>query len=104
MALASSAAVALVIIWVLAALVLPLLVRGRHLAVDIVLASSWAAGMASATQALGRALPGGPRHPTSSVLVIGAVAAGVFALVGARRPPPVEQESRSMARPYEEHS
>ena len=39
-------------IWALGALVLPVLVRGRRLGPDLVGATLWAAGVASATQAL----------------------------------------------------
>jgi eukaryotic-like serine/threonine-protein kinase len=57
--------------WAAAAAVLPWLVRGRQLALDVVAASAWAAGLAAAE----------PRD-----MVPGAVAAGVLALALARAP------------------
>jgi hypothetical protein len=59
-------------VWALAALTLPHLVRGRLLAVDVVAATAWAAGLGSATQAVAPGMRG---------LVAGAVAAGGVALV-----------------------
>jgi eukaryotic-like serine/threonine-protein kinase len=56
--------------WALAALVLPWLVRGRNLALDAVVATAWAAGVAAATAAT---LPRGA--------VPGALAAGALALL-----------------------
>jgi len=71
-AVATSPAVALVPIWAAAALVLPYLVRGRLITVDLVAAAVWAAALAGGTQyALGTA----PRG-----LVAGAVVAGALAL------------------------
>ncbi|MEA2391101.1 MAG: eukaryotic-like serine/threonine-protein kinase [Solirubrobacteraceae bacterium] len=102
-ALGGTAAPALLVIWAVAAAMLPVLVRGRSLAWDVALATTWAAGLASATHALGRALPGPPRHPTSSALVLGAVAAGVLAVAAARDRRPGHEEFRSMAGPFEEH-
>jgi hypothetical protein len=65
------------VLWAAAALVLPWLVRGRRLGLDIVLASAWAAGLGSGTQALaewaGAALPHG--------VTAGAIVAGALALV-----------------------
>ncbi len=58
-------------VWALAALILPYLVRGRVLALDVVAATAWAAGLGSATQAVAPGMRG---------LVAGAVAAGGVAL------------------------
>jgi len=54
-------------------------VRGRAFALDLVGATAWAAGLASATQALAEATGG---HGGAGVrgLVAGAVAAGVLAV------------------------
>jgi hypothetical protein len=75
-------------LWALAALVLPLLVRGRVFAVDLVGATIWAAALGSATQAVA---------PDMRGLVVGAVAAGGLAVAArAIRPrPPSEACSRS---------
>jgi hypothetical protein len=69
---ATSPAIALVAVWAVAAAVLPYLVRGRLLTVDLVAASAWAAGLAAATQAVLGTAPRG--------LIVGAIAAGVLAV------------------------
>ncbi len=76
--LVSSGVLALAVVWALFAAVLPLLVRGRSLAGDLVLTTTWAAGLAGATQAVARAVPGAP-HPYG--LVAGAVGAGLIAVL-----------------------
>jgi hypothetical protein len=66
-------------VWALAALVLPLFVRGRAFAIDLVGAAIWGAGLAAGTQALAPDLGGA---------VLGATLAGVLAvLVRASRAP-----------------
>ena len=60
----------------LAALLLPLLVRGRSAALDIVAVTGWAAALAAATQALSEALVLDPPRG----LVLGALAGGVVAV------------------------
>lgn len=81
--LLTSGAVGVAAVWAVAAAVLPYLVRGRHAALDIALATAWAAGLAAGTQAVARALPwdGGP--PDVRGAVLGAILAGGLA-VGAR--------------------
>jgi hypothetical protein len=74
--LVSSGAAVLAAVWGAAALVLPWLVRGRHLAVDVVAATTWAAGLAAATASLGQALS----LPAARGLVAGAVVAGALAV------------------------
>jgi hydroxymethylglutaryl-CoA reductase len=60
--------------------VLPWLVRGRSLALDVVVATTWAAGLAATTGAVAQSLTlGDPRG-----LAAGAVLAGALALIGAR--------------------
>jgi hypothetical protein len=79
-ALASSGALLLAPVWALAALVLPWLVRGRSLALDIVAAAGWAAALAAGTAAVvSRAGLTEPRG-----LAAGAVAAGALAVIAAR--------------------
>ncbi|WP_205696210.1 serine/threonine-protein kinase [Conexibacter sp. SYSU D00693] len=77
----SSGALGVAAVWGAAAAVLPLLVRGRSLAVDVVLATTWAAGTAACTQALLDALTwsGGPTAPRG--LVAGAVLCGALAVL-----------------------
>ncbi len=72
----SGGAVALAALWALAAILLPLLVRGRSAALDIVLVSGWAAGLAAATHALSEALVLDPPRG----LVAGALAGGLLAV------------------------
>ncbi len=66
-------------LWALAAALLPLLVRGRSAALDLVATAGWAAALAAATGAIGEAL----MLDTPRGLVVGAIAAGAVA-VGAR--------------------
>jgi eukaryotic-like serine/threonine-protein kinase len=63
--------IALVGIWAVAAAVLPLLVRGRLLVLDLVAASFWAAGLAASTQA---ALGTAPRGLIQGAIVAAALA------------------------------
>jgi hypothetical protein len=72
------------VLWALAALVLPIVVRGRLFALDLVGATAWAAGLGSATQAVAPGMRG---------LVAGAVAAGGLAV--AARASRGETQSRS---------
>jgi hypothetical protein len=76
----SSPALALAPLWALAAAILPWLVRGRHLAIDVVMATAWAAGLAAATATVATAAGGSP----SPELALGAVVAGVLAVVTQR--------------------
>ena len=78
-AIATSGALLLAPLWAAAALVLPWLVRGRSLTLDVVGAAAWAAGLASATAAV--ATNAGLAEPRG--LAAGAIAAGVVAVVGA---------------------
>jgi eukaryotic-like serine/threonine-protein kinase len=65
--------IAIVGIWAVAAAVLPFLVRGRLLVLDLVAAAGWAAGLAAATQA---ALGTDPKG-----LIVGAIVAAVLAIL-----------------------
>jgi eukaryotic-like serine/threonine-protein kinase len=67
-------------LWAAAAVMLPVVVRGRVLAADVVGATAWAAGLGSATQAIAGALAW---QPAMRGLVAGAVVAGGLALVAA---------------------
>jgi hypothetical protein len=78
--LVTSGALALAALWAAAAVLLPVVVRGRRLAVDLVGASAWAAALGSATQAVAQALSW---QPTMRGLVAGAVVAGGLAVATA---------------------
>lgn len=73
----SSGAIALVGVWAVAAVLLPVLVRGWNAAADIAAATGWAAGTAAATDGLATALA----LPSPRGLIAGAIAAGVIAVV-----------------------
>ncbi|HEX5900958.1 MAG TPA: serine/threonine-protein kinase [Solirubrobacteraceae bacterium] len=75
--LLTSGALALAALWALAALALPVVVRGRVLAADVVGATAWAAALGSATQAVAGSLSW---QPTMRGLVAGAVVAGGLAV------------------------
>jgi hypothetical protein len=79
-ALARSGALLLAPLWALAALVLPWLVAGRALAVDVVGATFWAAALAAATATVAGAV--GLAEPRG--LAAGAVVAGAVAILAAR--------------------
>jgi len=74
--LLSGGGVAFAALWGLAAALLPVLVRGRSAALDLVGVAGWAAGLAAATQALAQALALDPPRG----LVLGALAAAVIAV------------------------
>jgi len=74
--LLSSGALALAALWAVAAALLPLLVRGRSAAVDVVAAVAWAATLAAATAASARALALSPPRG----LVAGAAVAALLAV------------------------
>jgi eukaryotic-like serine/threonine-protein kinase len=78
--LASSGALLLIPVWAAAALVLPWLVPGRALALDVVGASAWAAATVAATAAVAEETG----LPEPRGLVLGAVAGAALALFGAR--------------------
>jgi eukaryotic-like serine/threonine-protein kinase len=72
----SAGALAIAVLWAAAALLLPVLVRGRSPALDLAGAAAWAATLAAATQALSEALL---LHPSRG-LVPGALLAGIVAV------------------------
>jgi eukaryotic-like serine/threonine-protein kinase len=78
--LVTSGILALAALWAAAAVLLPVVVRGRVLAADVVGATAWAAGLGSATQAIAGALAW---QPAMRGLVAGAVVAGGMALAAA---------------------
>jgi hypothetical protein len=78
--LVTSGVLALGALWAVAAVLLPLLVRGRAFAADVVGATTWAAGLGSGTQAVAGALSW---QPAMRGVVASAVVAGGLALVAA---------------------
>ncbi|MEA2137279.1 MAG: eukaryotic-like serine/threonine-protein kinase, partial [Solirubrobacteraceae bacterium] len=81
--LLSGGTIAITALWALASALLPLLVRGRSAALDLVGAAGWAAALAAATQALGEALVlDPPRGLVAGALVAGLVAVGARAVRG----------------------
>ena len=78
--LVTSGVLGLAALWAGAAVLLPIVVRGRALAADVIGATAWAAGLGSATQAIAGALAW---QPAMRGLVAGAVVAGGLALVAA---------------------
>ncbi|MEJ7891670.1 MAG: serine/threonine-protein kinase [Solirubrobacteraceae bacterium] len=70
----------LLAIWAVAAAILPWIVRGRYLVVDVVAAASWTAALASATSTLAIWLG----RPEPAGLVAAAILAGVIAVVAPR--------------------
>jgi hypothetical protein len=79
----SSGALLIAVVWALFAVILPWLVRGRFLTVDIVAATVWAGSLAAITAALGQWLGTRVAHPEPRGLVLGALAGGVIAIVRA---------------------
>ena len=78
--LVTSGVLGLAALWAGAAVLLPIVVRGRALAADVIGATAWAAGLGSATHAIAGALAW---QPAMRGLVAGAVVAGGLALVAA---------------------
>jgi len=74
--LATPGAALQAVVWALAALVMPWLVRGRSLSADVVAATVWAAGLAGATASIAQVAGGSPPKG----LVAGALAAGILAV------------------------
>ncbi len=75
--LVTGGGLALAALWAGAAVLLPVVVRGRLLAADVACATAWAAGLGSATQAIADTLSWAP---TMRGLVAGAVVAGGLAV------------------------
>jgi hypothetical protein len=81
--LLSGGTLAIAALWALAAAVLPLLVRGRSPALDLVAATGWAATLAAATQAIAQGLVlEAPRGLVAGALASAAIAVGARAARG----------------------
>ena len=70
-------------VWALGGMVLPWIVRGRNVALDVLAATIWSAALISAATTLGGGLSAHAIHPSPRGAVLGAVLGGVLA-VGAR--------------------
>lgn len=81
--LVSSGALTIAALWAALAWALPLIVRGRSVMIDVVVVTGWCAGLAAGTAALAAALPWSGGAPEPRGLVLGALAAGAIALLGA---------------------
>jgi hypothetical protein len=79
----SSGALLIAVVWALFAVILPWLVRGRFLTVDVVAATAWAGSLAATTAALGEWLGTRVEQPEPRGLILGAIAGGVIAIVRA---------------------
>jgi len=69
-----------VVLWALAALILPWIVRGRHAALDVAAATIWSAALVSVAAALDRSSSAYGAHPSPRGAILGAVLAGVLAV------------------------
>jgi hypothetical protein len=67
-------------LWAAGAAVLPLLVRGRRAALDVVAVTMWSAALAAAAPLLDGGLAGGATHASPRGAVLGAVLGAVFAV------------------------
>jgi eukaryotic-like serine/threonine-protein kinase len=70
-------------LWGAAAMLLPVLVRGRSAVFDVVAATMWSAAIAAAEPALDGGMPLGAAHASPRGAILGAVLGGVF-VVAAR--------------------
>jgi hypothetical protein len=68
------------VLWALAAVVLPWIVRGRRAALDVVGATVWVAAIASATPVFDSGVSAHVLHPAPRGAVLGAIVGGVFAV------------------------
>jgi hypothetical protein len=67
-------------LWAAGAVLLPLLVRGRNAALDVVAAVAWAAALAAAAPALDAGLAGQAAHATPRGAIVGAVLGAALAV------------------------
>jgi hypothetical protein len=83
--LLTSGALLYAVLWALAAVLLPWLVRGRWLAADLVAASIWAAALGASTVAIAQWIDAPePRGPVLGAALAGVIAVAVPHLRGAR--------------------
>jgi hypothetical protein len=87
--LVSSPALAPLVVWALFAAVLPLAVRGRFLAWDLLVAATWAAGLVAAHGVLGDLLAASVELSEARGGVAGAVLGALIVVVAAAVAPPL---------------
>jgi hypothetical protein len=68
-------------LWALAAVVLPWIVRGRRVALDVLGATIWALALVLATPALDSGVSAHVLHPTPRGALLGAIVGGILAVV-----------------------
>jgi len=95
----SSPALAPALLWAGFAVVLPLLVRGRYLALDLALAVLWVAALIAAQEALGDLLASTTELSRARGLVAGAALGGLVAVAAARARPLRRGETADPALP-----
>jgi hypothetical protein len=88
--LASSPALAPAVVWAAFAVVLPLVVRGRFLVLDVLGAGLWAAGLIAAHVALGDLLAATTDLEQARGMVAGAVLGAIVAVAASTVGPPAE--------------
>jgi hypothetical protein len=88
--LLSGPSLAPAVVWAVAALLLPLVVRGRWLAMDLVGAGLWAAGLLLALAALGDLLAATTALGQPRGAIAGAIGAGLVAVAVSQMAPPAE--------------
>jgi hypothetical protein len=79
-----SGVLAVAVLWALAAAVLPWVLHSRSLAVDVLGAGAWIAGLVAGSEALGEALKGTVAQPHPRGALAGAALGGVLALAARR--------------------
>jgi hypothetical protein len=67
-------------LWAFAAMILPWIVRGRNVALDVVAVTIWSAALAATAPLLDGGLAGHALHPGPRGATLGAVLGGVLAL------------------------
>ncbi len=90
--LARSGLLAVAAVWAAAAVILPWLVRGRHLAADVVLAATWAGATAAGAGAVAHGLGGVPAGGDARGAVAGALAGAAVAVAVRRLAGPAPPE------------
>jgi len=95
----SSPALAPLVVWVVFALVLPVLVRGRHATVDLVAGAVWAGALVVAHDSLGDILAATTQLDSARGATAGACLAAIVAVSVAAIAPPGSGGSRDPALP-----
>ncbi len=88
--LLSGPALAPAVVWAAFAVLLPLVVRGRWLAVDLLGAGLWAAGLVAAQAALGDMLAATTALDQARGAAAGAIGAGLIVVAVSQMAPPAE--------------